>query len=202
MRRTGSDPLLTAEDLSDALYYTDVLETLRGVDDPAAVPHRAEAYMGLGRFQEAANAYRQMLRTDPNDEAAVMGLALAVAWLGDGQAALDLYATVDSPESRVLQAQLLAADEPELALAYYLESPDPAAWEIIAGGFRDTSRVAGSDVTMMVDILMTNREKVLHAVDVYRAKLRDLARLVETSDEKDLRAALSAIRDERIRMYP
>ncbi len=89
-----------------------------------------------------------------------------------------------------------------VATADATTSPDPAAWEIIAGGFRDTSRVAGSDVTMMVDILMTNREKVLHAVDVYRAKLRDLARLVETSDEKDLRAALSAIRDERIRMYP
>ena len=89
-----------------------------------------------------------------------------------------------------------------VATADATTSADPAAWEIIAGGFRDTSRVAGSDVTMMVDILMTNREKVLHAVDVCQAKLSNLARLVEASDEKDLRTALSAIREERIRMFP
>ena len=77
MRRTGADPVRVAEDLKDALYYTDVLETLRGIDDPAAVPLRAAAYMGLGRNEEAAAAYRQMLRADPNDEKAVMGLALA-----------------------------------------------------------------------------------------------------------------------------
>ena len=36
-------------------------------------------------------------------------------------------------------------------------SQDPLVWKIVAGGYRDTSRVAGSDVTMMVDILMTNQ---------------------------------------------
>jgi prephenate dehydrogenase len=81
-------------------------------------------------------------------------------------------------------------------------SPDPAAWEVVAGGFRDTSRVAGSDVTMMLDILFTNREKVLKALDVYRAQLRNLARLLEAGDEDDLRAVLDAIRAERLRMFP
>ncbi len=89
-----------------------------------------------------------------------------------------------------------------VATADATTSADPAAWEIVAGGFRDTSRVAGSDVAMMIDILMTNREKVLHAVDVCQAKLSDLARLVEAGDEEDLGMVLSAIREERIRMYP
>ncbi len=34
-------------------------------------------------------------------------------------------------------------------------SSDPLVWQILASGFRDTSRVAGSDVTMMLDILLT-----------------------------------------------
>ena len=128
MRRTGTDPLSVAKDLLDATYTTDALETLRGVDDPAATPLRAQAYMALGRYADAATAYRQMLQADPNDADAVAGLALAQAWQGDGQAAIDLYSTVDSPDSRLAQAQLLETDEPERALTLYLESPYPQAW--------------------------------------------------------------------------
>ena len=80
-------------------------------------------------------------------------------------------------------------------------SADSAAWEIVAGGFRDTSRVAGSDVTMMTDILLTNREEVLKAVDTYQAQLRDLARIVEASDGGNLQTVLTAIRDCRRRMF-
>jgi prephenate dehydrogenase len=81
-------------------------------------------------------------------------------------------------------------------------SPDPAAWEIVAGGYRDTSRVAGSDVTMMLDILMTNREEVLRAVHTFRSQLRDLTHLVTAGAEDELRAALSTIRQRRLEMYP
>ena len=51
-----------------------------------------------------------------------------------------------------------------VATADATTSSDPAAWDIVAGGFRDTSRVAGSDVTMMLDILLTNRAHVLDAL--------------------------------------
>jgi prephenate dehydrogenase len=89
-----------------------------------------------------------------------------------------------------------------VATADVTTSSDPAAWEIVAGGFRDTSRVAASDVTMMVDILLTNREEILKAVGVYQAQLHHLARLVEAGDESNLREALSAIRRERLKMFP
>jgi len=81
-------------------------------------------------------------------------------------------------------------------------SADPAAWEIVAGGFRDTSRVAGSDVTMMLDILMTNQAQVSQAVRTFQAQLATLARLVETADEEALRATLTRIRDIRLEMFP
>lgn len=83
-------------------------------------------------------------------------------------------------------------------------SADPLVWKIVAGGYRDTSRVAGSDVTMMVDILSTNRDAVLHAVDVYIGRLRHLADLVAQGEEGEsaLREALQYIRATRKEMYP
>jgi prephenate dehydrogenase len=81
-------------------------------------------------------------------------------------------------------------------------SADPAAWKIVAGGFRDTSRVSGSEVSMMVDILLTNQNEVLGAVDAFRSQLGSLARLIETGDEDNLRDALTSIRQTRLEMFP
>ncbi|MDF1512851.1 MAG: prephenate dehydrogenase [Anaerolineae bacterium] len=83
-------------------------------------------------------------------------------------------------------------------------SPDPLAWKIVAGGYRDTSRVAGSDVTMMADILSTNREHVLQAVNVYIAQLQHLADLIAQGDlgEQALRETLQYIQATRKEHYP
>jgi prephenate dehydrogenase len=89
-----------------------------------------------------------------------------------------------------------------ISTADAMTSPDPAAWEIVAGGFRDTSRVAGSDVTMMLDILLTNRDEVLKAVKAYSSHLSDLAQYLENHDDTALRTALSTIRAKRIEMFP
>ena len=89
-----------------------------------------------------------------------------------------------------------------VATADATTSPDPAAWQIVAGGFRDTSRVAGSDVTMMLDILQTNREEVLRAVGAFRVQLDRLAGLLAAGDEDGLRRALEATRRQRKEMFP
>jgi prephenate dehydrogenase len=89
-----------------------------------------------------------------------------------------------------------------VATADATTSPDPAVWEIVAGGYRDTSRVAGSDVTMMLDILLTNREHVLAAVSVFQAKLQMLAGLLEDEREEELAATLATLRQKRMEMFP
>jgi prephenate dehydrogenase len=81
-------------------------------------------------------------------------------------------------------------------------SADPLVWDIVAGGFRDTSRVAGSDVTMMLDILLTNREKVVAATEVCLSQLQQLRELVASGDEAVLRTMLSSIRETRREMFP
>jgi len=80
-------------------------------------------------------------------------------------------------------------------------STDPLVWDVAASGFRDTSRLAASDVTMMLDILLTNREPVLKALGNCSAWLDDLARLVESKDEEGLRSALTAARGRRTEMW-
>jgi prephenate dehydrogenase len=81
-------------------------------------------------------------------------------------------------------------------------SADPAAWKIVAGGFRDTTRVAGSDVTMMTDILLTNREEVVKALDAFQEQIRRLARIVARGEEAELRTQLGKLRETRLEMYP
>jgi prephenate dehydrogenase len=89
-----------------------------------------------------------------------------------------------------------------VATADATTSSDPAAWEIVAGGFRDTSRVSGSDVTMMLDILLTNREPVLHALTTCIDQLQQLGALIADGDEAALRTTLTTIRNQRKEMYP
>lgn len=81
-------------------------------------------------------------------------------------------------------------------------SADPAAWEIVATGFRDTSRVAASDVAMMTDILLTNRDEIMGALTAYRDQLDFLMELVHDGNEQRLRTVLSAIRATRKEMFP
>jgi prephenate dehydrogenase len=71
-------------------------------------------------------------------------------------------------------------------------SSDPMVWDLAAGGFRDTSRVAASDTQMFLDILLTNRAAVLAQVDVFAARLGELRSLLAAEDEPTLRAQLAA----------
>lgn len=68
----------------------------------------------------------------------------------------------------------------------------PEVWAVMAGGFRDTSRVAASDVTMWLDILLTNTEAVLGAVRDFQFALDQFTALLERRDEEGLRAYLAA----------
>ena len=68
---------------------------------------------------------------------------------------------------------------------------DPKVWELAAGGFRDTSRVAASDTRMFMDILMTNQPAVLAQLDNYIGQLTELRALLENDDEAGLAAKLA-----------
>jgi len=74
---------------------------------------------------------------------------------------------------------------------------DGAAWDLAASGFRDTSRLAGSDITMMGDTLLTNRDAVLDMLATFRAELDQIEAALQSSDEAALRAILERSKQAR-----
>ena len=83
------------------------------------------------------------------------------------------------------------------AAANDLAQGDDMAWRLAAGGFRSTTRLAGSDDKMMADILLTNREAVLAQLDRLQASLSQLAALITAGDEARLRDLAGAVRRQR-----
>lgn len=128
MRRTEHDPIKAAGGLIDATYFSDALETLRNSSDPAAVPLRAQAYFGLGDYEEAETAYMQWLEGDPDDKTALMGLASTYVQLGRAQDAMEIYERINTSDSQLELARLLEWEDLDQAVALYLESPYPVAW--------------------------------------------------------------------------
>ncbi len=78
---------------------------------------------------------------------------------------------------------------------------DEQVWKMASSGFRDTSRLGASDVTMMLDILLTNRGPLLETLTHYRDELETLMRLLEAGEADALRAHLGAIQAERRRRF-
>lgn len=76
------------------------------------------------------------------------------------------------------------------SLACTLASQD-GQWRHLAGnGLRDTTRIAGSDATMWVEIFQHNRDAVLHALSRHEAELAAFRRALESSDWAEIRARL------------
>jgi prephenate dehydrogenase len=74
---------------------------------------------------------------------------------------------------------------------------DPATGHIASTGFRDISRLAASDPTMMTDILLTNADTIAESTAVVRAELDALVAMTQAGDAEALRAHLEAIRQAR-----
>lgn len=71
---------------------------------------------------------------------------------------------------------------------------DERVWQVAASGFRDTTRLAASNLEMMTDILLTNPAPVLEAIGSMQMKLDNLAVLIQNGDAQALQAALEPAR--------
>lgn len=74
--------------------------------------------------------------------------------------------------------------------------------ELVAGSFRDLTRVAASDPAMWVELLDANRSAVLEVLDEYVDRLRSLARRVASRDTEALAAELDRARAHRRALIP
>jgi prephenate dehydrogenase len=82
-----------------------------------------------------------------------------------------------------------------------LSGGDDLTFALAASGFRDTSRLAASDVTMMLDILLTNRENVADLMRNCSRQLNHLADLIARGDETTLRATLARATTKRCELF-
>lgn len=79
---------------------------------------------------------------------------------------------------------------------------DPMVWQVAASGFKDTSRLAASDVTMMLDILLTNADMVIAMLDRFGGELAAFVEALTAGDEARLRTMLLAAQLRRMELYP
>jgi len=82
-----------------------------------------------------------------------------------------------------------------------LADTDDLAWQLASSGFRDTTRLAGGNLAMMMDILDTNRDQVLHAIELAQERLSAMARSLRQDDRDGLEAMMRAARRRRLEIY-
>ncbi|MFN2543603.1 MAG: prephenate dehydrogenase/arogenate dehydrogenase family protein [Actinomycetota bacterium] len=77
-----------------------------------------------------------------------------------------------------------------MSLAGAEDDADPRALVIAASGFRDVTRLAGSDPELWTGILGANREAVLEAIDLFVHRVGSVRALIADQDVAGLRRAL------------
>ena len=82
-----------------------------------------------------------------------------------------------------------------------LHAHDETVWDMAASGFRDSTRLAASEVTMMLDIIFSNREGVLTGLSRLRTALDTLTDLIEQGDRAALQSVMDAARSRRITLF-
>jgi len=83
------------------------------------------------------------------------------------------------------------------ALVDAVERLDPAAFDIAARGFRDTTRIAASDPEVWEAIFLANREAMAASTREFLRALAELSRLLDTGDGAALRAVLARVKARR-----
>jgi prephenate dehydrogenase len=83
------------------------------------------------------------------------------------------------------------------ALVDGVERLDPAAFDVAARGFRDTTRIAAGDPVVWAEILLANREALSAAAREFLRSLAELTKAIDAGDAAALRAALARIKARR-----
>jgi prephenate dehydrogenase len=91
--------------------------------------------------------------------------------------------------------QLAASTLMDVATTH--EAQHRALLRLAAGGFRDMTRIAASQPTIWLDILTSNRDAILGALDSYLAGLQNAREIVASGDREALEALLDRARAAR-----
>lgn len=91
----------------------------------------------------------------------------------------------------------LTSHLPHLIAFAYMQQIEPAHLDHAGGGFRDFSRIGGSDPDMWSAIFGLNKDAVLAALAGFEADLADLRRAIEADDEEAVRDCIARASERR-----
>jgi len=88
-----------------------------------------------------------------------------------------------------------------VSVAEETSKDQPFLWDLASTGFRDTSRVAAGDLTMMMDIMAANRANITESLEKALRHLEALRQSLADGDEKILRNLFSYARERRLKLF-
>jgi len=167
----GSHPMCGKEQAGIAVAEADLFENASWILTPLKRTNPAVTHI-IQEMAEAIGAKTSILAPDRHDR---------------------LVATIShlpyiAATTLVLTAESIAKD-------------DPTVWDVAATGFKDTTRIAASEVTMMLDILLTNQEAVGELLAMARSQIDHLAQALAARDEATLRTLLEQAATQRKLLY-
>ena len=87
-----------------------------------------------------------------------------------------------------------------MGLAATEEADEPDILLLAAGGFRDLTRLASSNPALWSQILLSNREAIAEAIDLYTARLADLRAMVLEGRGGDVERTFDGAKQARLRL--
>jgi prephenate dehydrogenase len=87
-----------------------------------------------------------------------------------------------------------------MGLAATEEADEPDILLLAAGGFRDLTRLASSNPALWSQILLSNREAIAEAIDLYSARLADLRAMVVEGRGRDVEETFDDAKQARLRL--
>ncbi len=87
-----------------------------------------------------------------------------------------------------------------MGLAATEEADEPDILLLAAGGFRDLTRLASSNPALWSQILLSNREAIAEAIDLYSARLADLRAMVVEGRGRDVEETFGDAKRARLRL--
>lgn len=80
------------------------------------------------------------------------------------------------------------------------EADEPDILLLAAGGFRDLTRLASSNPALWSQILLSNRDAIAEAIDLYSARLADLRAMVVEGRGRDVEETFDEAKQARLRL--
>jgi len=87
-----------------------------------------------------------------------------------------------------------------MELAATEEADEPEILLLAAGGFRDLTRLASSNPALWSEILLTNRDEIVRALDLYTARLDALRSMVQGGRGDDVERTFDRAKRARLRL--